>query len=499
MNRLLTLTVLACICACAGSENSTRPVTRRVGPGLESGSGARAGYFPLPGALNKDPRKLPIAPLDMNVIKPERAVWDNGLTVYLMQDRAVPLVNITALVVAGSFDDPIQKLGAADLTFELMASAGTARLGADTLDELLEFLAADVGGGASEETSMLNLNLRSEDTEKLMPVFADMLLRPRFDKTRFDVAKESFLESIRRRPDSPDGLASRALRKAVFGPESIFGREPTEKTLRDISVADLQAFHRRAVTPKGTRLLISGDFDKEKMLALLKTHFGAWKGGEALVRQYPRSEKPKRRIILVPKQTAQAKVRIGGFGYQRLAPEEYSMRVLSTALGSFGVGRMYREIRDQKGLAYSASMHVFPGPTVGQFVAATDTKPQTTVQALEAMLEILKTTASSTPLSKTEVAAAADMYLNSFAFRFDSTDKVIREKAVFDLFNYPDTYLDKFRENISAVDPEKALKAAQQLYDPEALQIVVVAPKEVEAELKRLGPVQIINDVEAFR
>jgi zinc protease len=409
------------------------------------------------------------------------------------------LVNLQAIVFAGSFDDPADRLGIAGLTFDLMGSAGTAKLGADDLDELLEFLAADADGGASDETSMLNVNLRSEDTEKLLPVFADMLLRPRFDKSRFEIAVASAVESIRRRPDSPDGLAARAVRKAIFGPTSLFAREPTEKTVKAIKLTDLTAFHQKAVVPKATRILVSGDFEREKMLGLLKAQFGNWKGGEPIKRVLPETPKPQRRIFLVPKQTAQAKVRVGGFGYKRLAPEEYAMRVLSTALGSFGVGRMYKEIRDQKGLAYGAYMHVSPGPTVGQFVAATDTKPKTTVQALDAMLQILQETRSGKPLTKQEVSAAADMYLNSFAFRFDSTDKVIREKAVFDLFNYPEDYLDKFRENISAVNPEASTKAANQLFDPEALQIVVVAPKELEAELSKLGKVQVINDVEAFR
>jgi zinc protease len=190
---------------------------------------------------------------------------------------------------------------------------------------------------------------------------------------------------------------------------------------------------------------------------------------------------------------------VGGFGYPRKSPVEYSMRVLSTALGSFGIGRLYKEIRDEKGLAYAAYMHVSPGPTTGQFVAATDTKPQTAAEALAATLKILEDTATAKPLSQAEIATASDMYLNSFAFRFDSAEKILREKAAFDLFGYPEDYLDTFRANISKVDVGAAQQAAQKLYDRNSLQIVVVGPRAIAPSLAQFGPVTVIEDVEAFK
>ncbi len=91
------------------------------------------------------------------------------------------------------------------------------------------------------------------------------------------------------------------------------------------------------------------------------------------------------------------------------------------------------------------------------------------------------------------------MYLNSFAFRFDEAEKIAREKAVFDLFGYPDDYLDRYRDNIAKVDSAAALAAAKKLIKEDTFQIVVVGPAKVMGDLSAFGPVTVIEDVEAFK
>jgi zinc protease len=458
------------------------------------------GYFPLPEPLAKDPAKLEIPPLDFEVKRPERVTLENGITLYLLADRTVPIVSVNALVFGGGAEEPAEKLGLADFAFGLLASGGAGKRSAEELDELLEFHAANAGGGSGVELSSFGLNLRSQDLPTLFPVFADMLLRPRYQKDRFEVAIARSIEAVRRRPDSPDGLAARALAKAIHGKDSPFAREPTERTLKAITVADLKAFRERLVTPASTTFLVSGDFDREALLKLFRQQFGGWKGGPRLARRFPPAGKLERRVIFVPKELAQTKLRIGGHGFQRLDPDEFAIRVMNTALGGgLGAGRLYREIREAKGLAYSAYSVAAPGPTVGMFYAGADTQPPRTAQALEAMLATLDEVRGAKALTVPEVSVASDMYLNAFAFRFDSASKIVNEKAVFDLFNYPDDYLDTFRENVARVDAEAVAKAANRLLDPASFQIVVVGPRSLEKELARFGPVTVIEDVEAFR
>jgi zinc protease len=497
VNRAIPLFLLA---ACATTPTTPTPVTRPQ-PGLASEPTRTPplGWSELPKGLAVDPRQIPIPPLTLSVLKPTKTQLPNGLTIYAMEDHAAPLVSVRALIWEGGYDDPDTKLGLADLTTELAATGGAGPLTADQLDELLEFHAADVSGGAGDEYASINLSVRASDLAKLFPVFADMLQRPRFQQDRFEVTVTNTLEAIRRRDDRPEGLAARALNKAVFGPTTLLGRESTEATLKAITLADLKAFHQRAFSPKATSLLVSGDFETALLTQLAKTYLGTWKGGDRIQRKFPSAPKLERRVILIPKATAQAKIRIGGPGFARKSPDEYAMRLVNTSLGAFGVGRLYKEIRDEKGLAYSAYSSVSPGPTTGMFSAGFDTRPEQVSAALDAALKILEAESTTAPPTEPEIKQAADMTINSFAFRFDHVSKITYERALFDLFEYPQDYLERYRDNVARVDRPAASEAVKKLTRTDTLQIVVVGPPEKMGDLSRFGPVTTIRDVEAFR
>ncbi len=456
-----------------------------------------AGYFPLPKGLKVKPEAIATKPFDLTVKKPDKLQLPNGLKIYLGEDHAAPLVSVRALIQVGNHDDPPAKLGLSELLFEALTSGGAGDKNADQLDELLEQQAADLFSGSGDEFSSVTLSMRSEDLDRLMPVFADVLLKPRFQADRVEVATNRMNESMRRRPDRPEGLASRALAKAIFGPTSLLGREVTPATLKAVKSEDLKGLHARAFGPVTTSLLVTGDFDKSKVVAKLTELFGSWKGGELPKRDYGPPPKLERRVIFIPKQTAQVKIRIGGFGYRRLDPQEYSMRLVSTALGSFGVGRLYKEIRDERGLAYSAWCSAGSGPTTGTFTAAFDSKPETALAAVEVGLPILE--GKDGALTKPELVTATDMAVNSFAFRFDAASKIAWERAVLDLYGYPDDYLDAFRENIAKVSEDTAKLARTALAQDGQFQIVIVGPEDKLGDLSKLGPVTKITDVEAWK
>ncbi len=479
------------LAACAPTSVQTRRE-----PGLESPP-TKIAHRQLPPALAVDPTTLTPPPLEFALKQPEILTLPNGLQLYLLEDHTTPLVLLRALVAVGSVDDPAGKRGLASLTATMLSEGGAGARAPAPLEELLEFHAADASSGAADEYSTVSLSIRAADLPVLFPVFADLLQRPRFDDQRFEVAVGRFLESLRRREDRPDGVAARALNKAVFGPESLLGREPVEATVKALTLADVKAFYAATWGAKGTRLVITGDFDRKALLALLEPAFGAWKGGAAPARKWTPPAPLVRRVIVIPRKVAQAKVRIGTFGFTRNTPQEFPLRLVNTALGTFGVGRLYREIRDDRGLAYSAYTTVSPGPTTGLFTAGFDTKPEQVAEALDVATRILSEVAATAPITDVELRTARDMATNAFAFRFDSPAKIAFERATFDLVGYPRDYLGTWREKLGEVTPVTAAAAARQLTD--GLQIIVVGPPETLGDLSRFGPVSTITDVEQFR
>ncbi len=499
MRRERELVLLLVLASCAPPASLPSTVVTRPEPGLKSEPTRPANPLirQLPPALAVDPAAIKPPPLDFEIKQPNVITLANGLQVYLLEDHTAPLVLLRALVPVGAVDDPPAKLGLTTLTSALVTESGAGTRSATELDELLEFHAADASSGAGDEYSTVNLSIRSADLTKLFPVFADLIQRPTFDAKRFEVAVDRLLESMRRREDRPDGVASRALGKAVFGPTSLLGREPMLATVKAVTVADVKKQHASTWGAKTTRLIITGDFDATALRALLDREFGSWKGGNPPPRVYPAPEKLNRRVIIVPRKIAQAKVRIGTWGYPRNSPLEFPMRLANTSLGTFGVGRLYKEIRDERGLAYSAYSSVGPGPTTGMFTAGFDTRPEQVGEALEVATRILKDVGTTVPLSNDELRVSSDISINTFAFRFDGAAKIAFERATYDLFGYPNDYLKTWRAKIGAVSAEQASQSSRQF--DEGLQIIVVGPPEKIGDLSRFGPVSTINDVEQFR
>ncbi|MFZ5444304.1 MAG: M16 family metallopeptidase [Myxococcota bacterium] len=483
---LLSLSLVAC----AGPKSPSAAVAH-----LES-SPTKTAQRQLPPALDVDPATLTPPPLDFTIREPEITTLPNGVTVYLLEDHSTPLVTLRALVPAGSAEDPSAKLGLAALVASMLREGGAGALEPAALDERLEFAAADLSAGASEEFSTVSLSVRARELAAMLPIFADVVQRPRFDEKRLAITRARFVEGVRRREDRPDAVADRALAKAVFGPTSILGREPTVATLEAITAADLRSFFAANWGPGGARLVITGDVRRDEVLAALATHFGAWRGGTPKSRAWDPPPPLATRVILVPRKVAQAKVRIGTWGFRRATPKEFPLRLVNTALGSFGVGRLYRQIRDERGLAYSAWSSIGAGPTTGLFTAGFDTRPEQVGAALELATKILSGVAATEPPSAAELTTAKDMALNAFAFRFDSAAKIALERATLDLVGYPKDYLATWRAHLAAVDAPTAAAAAKQL--GQGLQIVVLGPPEKIGDLSAFGPVTVISDVEQF-
>jgi zinc protease len=481
--------------ACATSTPAQ--VVTRPEPGLVSAPTRNNLIRQLPVALSVDPLAIVPAPLAFAIKQPDVLTLPSGLQVYLLEDHTAPLILLRALVPMGGVDDPPAKLGLASLTASLVTEGGAGTRTPDALDELLEFHAADASSGAGDEYSTVSLSIRSVDLAKLFPVFADLVQRPRFDAARFDVAVGRLLEGIRRREDRPDGVAARALNKAVFGPTSLLGREATEATVKAVTLADVKKLQASTWGSKRSRLVITGDFDLKQLRPLLDQEFAPWKGADVAPRQWPAPTTLVRRVIVVPRKIAQAKVRLGAWGFPRNTPQEFPLRLANTSLGTFGVGRLYKEIRDERGLAYSAYSSVSPGPTTGMFTAGFDTRPEQVIEALEVATRILKDIGTGAPMSEGELRTASDIAINTFAFRFDAASKIAFERASYDFFGYPSDYLSTWREKIGAITARQASEAARQ-FDV-GLQIVIVGPPEKMGDLSRFGAVSTITDVEQFR
>ena len=419
----------------------------------------------------------------------ETLVLDNGIRLYLKADDELPLVQVTAMIGSGGISSAEEKTGFAGLFGSVWRSGGAGDRTPEALDEYLDFLAANVSSSMGTYSAQLDFSLRAEDFSAGLSILGDLLLRPSFNSERLELARLQAQEHLRRQNDNPGSISRRLLMKALY-PDHYLGRTSTEHSLASITRQDLVDFHETYFAPNNLWISVSGDFDRDTLLEALNKELGDWPQGNVPEQQLPPVKAPDAGLIqLAAKDLPQTSILIGDLGLSKNNPDQYAVRVLNYILGGGGFNsRMMREIRSNRGLAYSAYSYFQVGRRLpGPFVAGTETKNISVVPAISLTREIMNDLRDK-PVTDEELQLAKESQINSFVFGFENTHAVVSQQMSLAFFDYPTNYLADYRDKIAAVTVADVQRVAQEFIDPSRQQIVLVGnPEEFGDELKQFG------------
>jgi len=440
------------------------------------------------------PRTMTFTPLKFEIPKSQRAVLNNGMVVYMLEDHELPLVNMTAYINVGSIYEPAEKAGLAGVTGGVMRSGGTRTTPPEKLDAELEFMASAIESSIGAESGNVSLATLAKNLDRTMEMFSQVLKSPDFREDRIKLALNKTVEALRRQNDDPKGVADRELTKALYAGHPL-GRVPTIDSVKRITRADLQEFHRRYYHPGNIVLAVSGDFRKDELLARLDKLFGGWKNEPV---DFPRVGAPaaeaKPEILFVRKEVSQSVIRMGEMGIDKNSPDLHALRVLDYILGGGFTSRLVQEVRSNQGLAYNVDSTVDVGRRfTGTILAETETKSGSTVKAIALIREIIAGVTTA-PVTEQELALAKEYMINSFIFGFTKPDVIVNQQARLEFFGYPAGYLENYRDNISRVTREDLLRVARKYLHPDRMILMVVGDdQKFDQPLTSLGPVREIK------
>jgi zinc protease len=442
------------------------------------------------------PPSLHFEALDFHPPKGNRTVLSNGMTVYLLEDHELPLVNLTFLLQAGSFYEPADKIGLASITGALMRTGGAGGESGDEIDEELEFLSASISTGIGGDSAGGGLNVLTKDFDRGLDLFADILLRPKFSGDKLDLLKNQEIENIRRKNDNPSGIASREFYKLLYGPESPFAREATIETISNIKRQDCFDYYSRFFHPDSMILGITGDFKTEEVIQKLESKFKNWeRRKEPLPALEPIMVEFKPSVNLVEKELTQSSIRIGHLGIKQNNPDYFALSVMNDILGGQAFSsRLFQEVRTKKGLAYSVGSVFSPGNLdVGSFFAHGHTMSKNTTQAISAILENIRRIKEE-PVASEELKLAKDSFINSFIFSFSTPAQIVSRQISLEYYHLPEDFMEQFRDHVSKVTREDVLRVARKYIHPEGMTILVVGNgAKFDQPLSIFGPVQTIS------
>jgi predicted Zn-dependent peptidase len=450
----------------------------------------------LPAAAQRHPRELSApAPLKFTPPKPAEFVLNNGLRVFYLEDRELPLVYVSGVLKLGNIYEPVEKAGLSSLTGTVLRTGGTKTLSGDDINEELEFLAATIEASIGAESGSVSANCQRKDLQRVLELYADIVMNPEFRQDKIELAKNQQLESIRRRWDMPMQAGFLLFGEKIFGADHPSGRRVSPKTLAAISRQDLVDYHARYFAPNNMMIGVCGDLSQAEAKSMLAAVFKGWKKKEVRFPAVPALvERADGAVYYARKDTPQANVFLGHLGVRRLNPDEYKLELMNYILGGGGfTARLMKELRSNRGLTYGIYGGVMEDRDRGMFVISSPLKAEKCVEALGLIKEIVKDLQVN-PVSEEEIAEAKNATINSFVFRFQQRNQILAQYLGLKRLGYPPDYLDRYIDNIRKVTKADIQEVAKKYMDPDKMIVLVVGDeKRFDKPLSAFGKVVTIE------
>jgi zinc protease len=407
--------------------------------------------------------------------KIERVISPGGIEAWLVREPSLPLIAIDFSFSGGSSQAPADKAGLASMVADLL-DEGAGDLNARAFHEKVENYAISIGFSVSRDNVTGSLRTLSDHQDIAFDLLKLSLTAPRFDTDVVERIRNQKMSSLRRAAMSPNELASRRWWETAFpGHPYSVPVNGTLESLPGITVDDMKGYVSRIFAKNTLKIGIVGNVDVATAGKIVDRIFGGLPAKANLVAVPEVAPKIGDGKVSVEIDVPQSVVMVGGAGIARNDPDFIPAYVLNHILGggSFS-SRLYREVRENRGLAYSVYSALMPMDRTALFVAGTATRTDRAEQSLDVIVEEIRRMAKGGPTAE-ELAEAKSYLTGSFALRFDTSSKIASQLVQLQVDELGIDYIDKRNGLIEAVTLEDVRRVAKRLLDTKML--VAVAGK----------------------
>lgn len=442
---------------------------------------------------------LDFPPLHFERPRVERREVSSGIPVLFLESHSLPLVTINAWFRGGYAHFGREYYGVATAVPGLLRSGGTLALPPDSVDLLMESYAIETTFGGGAESSFSRLNTLKRHLDVAVPLWGDLLARPRFDSLEVEVWRGREVESVLRREDNPTRLAFTAFNHLMYGDHSVGWEMNVDDLLpEELSQERLREVHRGIYCTGNMVLGISGDVSWREAEALLTDLLEGWPSCPGTLPELPVPEiRTGGGVFLIPKDLAQSTVVMAHPGgiRQDASPDYFASRVGNSILGASGfTSRIMKRVRTEEGYAYSASsLWTTPIRYQGLVGALTQTRAEKTVAATRLILDIMQEIRESPP-SPEEVATTVSDVVNGFVFNFQYPSQILARQIYYLAHGMEEDWLENYLEGIQSVREEDVHRVFRRYLHPEEMTILILGnPDLFEDSLETLGEVTVIE------
>lgn len=476
-----------------------RPITRNTILACSVLVGSSAREFaqdsapPQTGAVIK--AKAPVAKDLLKVKFPRPKIFrlSNGVDVYVMENHKLPIIRISLMVRAGSLFEP--KPGVAETTASMLTE-GTLGRGFRRLAEETEGIGASLGAGASLERATLSVSGLSESTDTLIGLMADVLLHPSFPADRLDRQKFQQNSQMAQRRSNPGSLTADLSSKVFYAGTPFAKPSPTAAEITAVTREDLTAFHLAFYRPNGAVMGVSGDVDVNALKTKLESALTGWKPGPQTAELPAATFKSREstKIYLVDRPgSAQTVLQFGNLAVRRNDSDYIALVVANRILGGGSSGRLFQNIREQKGYTYGAYSSLGASRWPGIWGASASVRTLVTEPAVREFFKEFDRLQDE-PVKAEDMERAKRSIVGSFALTLESPQGILGRTLELVENGLPMDYWDTYPQKIQAITVEDVQRVAKTYLGKNRIQLIAVGEKsQIEEGLKKFGPVELVD------
>jgi predicted Zn-dependent peptidase len=410
----------------------------------------------------------------------DRVELSSGVTVFIKEDRAAPSVDMAFTWLGGSNTTPVEQLAPFRVAGDLLDEGGTAALDPIALQDRKDELGMSFGIGVGSTQSWARFWSLSRNFTESFDLALDIMMHPRFDAERLATLKGQYIESMRRRYDSP-GSGVRTLQSYVLNKDHPrLGYVPSKAEIEAVTADDVRKIWQTYLGRDNLYITAVGDFDKQAMLALLEDRLGSWRKAENSEREYiQRAPVIKPGLFLVEKEVPQPAIRIGHqIKVDRSVPKEdhAALEILNDILGGSGFrSRLMERLRSDEGLTYGIGSWIshesrkdVPGIVGISYQTKKDSVEHSLRSVTEEFVKIIEE-----QVSEAEVEEQIEAWRNAFIFRYTNDFFSVNRLMANELDDRPYDFDALQLEEIQKVKVGDVQRVAEKYLNPDNLTICV--------------------------
>jgi predicted Zn-dependent peptidase len=445
---------------------------------------------PVAAAELQLPKDLPPYAADKPVPVPkiDQHTLANGMTVWIIADaEGAPKANFVFAVRGGSAHEPRAMNGLSSILASTIEE-GTKSRSAIQIAQELQALGASLGAGAGEEGTTVSASGLSANAGRILALLADVARHPTFPDAEVDLAKMNALHGLKAARAQPDYQAGVEFDKAVFGDHPYGTGELTEASIMAVTPQVLRELHAKRFRPDRALLVVTGRIDAGAILRVTQEAFGDWKAAGSPEAEIPAAPTvTPRKLVFVPRaNSVQSAIRLGRPAFPARDPLIYKADVAESILGGGVGGRLFQNLREDKGYTYGAYASFGAERNGGSFGAEADVRNDVTGAAITEFNKELQRLIDE-PVGAAELERSRRYLAGVYLFRNQLRGAVASSLAGLWIDGRAPEDLGQYTERVKAVTAADVQDVARRYFNPQDQSLVVVGDPSVAEQLKAFG------------